>query len=105
MRSLAEDVRLLEAEAISRLDAVLSGRALCRVDGASLRPAKHWEGRAAALAQVRRDLRRSAPPDREDELLERVRTAWTHQAAATAGDAWLTYTRGGLEALEELTRR
>lgn len=103
MSELATAVATLEAEALAQLEATLGGVAMCRVGEAAARPAKHWEGRAAALAQVRRALRRAAPGS-EPDVLDRVRAEWTAQLDALGGPAWTTYTTAGLRALEELTR-
>ncbi len=102
--TLAERVARLEADALAQLEAVLGGRAMCRVDGASRRPAKHWEGRAAALAEVRRALRK-ASPDEPAEVIARSQARWTGQLSGLGGEAWQHYTRGGLSALEELEHR
>jgi hypothetical protein len=100
---LAATVATLEAEALAQLEATLGGVAMCRVGEAAARPAKHWEGRAAALAQVRRALRR-AEPGGEADVLRRAHAEWTAQLEALGGPAWTTYTAAGLQALEELTR-
>ena len=71
---------------------------------ASRRPAKHWEGRAAALAEVRRALRK-APPDEQSEVVARSHARWAGQLSGLGGEAWQHYTRGGLSALEELEHR
>jgi hypothetical protein len=102
--ALAERVAQLEADALAQLDSVLGGRAMCRVDGGSRRPAKHWEGRAAALAEVRRSLRRASPAE-HSEVLARTLARWTGQLSGLGGEAWQHYTRGGLSALEELEHR
>lgn len=102
MSTLASTVAALEAEALAQLDATLGGVAMCRVGEASARPAKHWEGRAAALAQVRRALRR-ATPGNDAQVLRQAREEWTSQLEALGGPAWTTYTEAGLQALEELT--
>lgn len=102
MSELATAAATLEAQALARLEATLGGVAMCRVDEAAARPAKHWEGRAAALAQVRRALRRAAPGS-EADVLRRLRAEWAAQLDALGGPAWTTYTTGGLQALEELT--
>lgn len=102
MTELAATVATLEAEALAQLDATLGGVAMCRVGESAARPAKHWEGRAAALAQVRRALRR-ATPGTEADVLRRTHEEWTAQLDALGGPAWTTYTTAGLRALEELT--
>lgn len=102
--ALADRVARLEADALAQLDAVLGGRAMCRVDGGSRLPAKHWEGRAAALAEVRRALRK-APPAEQSEVVARSHARWAGQLSGPGGEAWQHYTRGGLSALEELEHR
>ncbi len=103
MSDLAATVATLEVEALAQLEATLGGVAMCRVGESAARPAKHWEGRAAALAQVRRALRR-AEPGSEADVLHQVHAEWTAQLDALGGPAWTTYTTAGLQALEELTR-
>ncbi len=103
MSDLAATVATLEAEALARLEATLGGVAMCRVGEATARPAKHWEGRAAALAQARRALRRAAPGS-EPDALRQVHAEWAAQLDALGGPAWTAYTTAGLRALEELTR-
>lgn len=102
MSELAATVAALEAQALARLEAALGGVSMCHVDEAAARPAKHWEGRAAALAQARRALRRAAPGS-EPDVVRRLRAQWTAQLDALGGAAWTTYTTAGLQALEELT--
>lgn len=101
MTDLAESAARLERDAISLLDETLAGAALCRVDGGLARPAKYWEGRSAALAQVRRALRR-AEAGTEAELLATLRATWRRQLETQRGEAWQTYNSAGLEALAEL---
>ena len=95
---LTERVTALEQDALAQLDRLLAGTAMCRVDGTH-RGAKHWEGRAAALAQVRRSLRRAQDPG---GVPAAVLAEWSAQTATTRGPAWQEYTAGGLEALTEL---
>lgn len=100
--ALGERAARLERAALAELDAVLAGTAMCRVDGTREQPAKHWEGRCSALAQVRRTLRR-ATPGTEQAALAAIHAEWSAQLGSLGGDAWQVYTRGGLQALEELT--
>lgn len=97
--SLADTVARLEREALESMADLLGGTAACRVDGPRTRPVKHWEGRAAALAEVRRALSHGEP---ERGLLPRLTVRWSAQLTATGGDAWHAYSAGGLEVLGEL---
>lgn len=102
MSELAARVSELEHAALAQLDATLAGTAMCRVDGAAAQPAKHWEGRSSAMAQARRSLRR-APQDADPAaIITDVRDQWRAQLAAMGGESWHTYSRAGLEALDEL---
>lgn len=103
--------RLAAAEAA--LDAATGGTPVCRVGADRLRPVKHQEGRAAALAEVRRALRRlEASPDGEpacDAEVALVRTTadeWAAKAelATARGPGWLAYLRGGADELDTLAR-
>ncbi|MDO8107872.1 hypothetical protein Q6348_11765 [Isoptericola sp. b441] len=96
---LATVVAEREAEVRTRLADAVGDGPMCRVDGARARPAKHWEGRAAALAQLRRALRRGGDPGQE---LADLRAQWTSQRAIDRGEAWRVYTDAGLDALTEL---
>ncbi|HMO11447.1 MAG TPA: hypothetical protein PKB06_08105 [Actinotalea sp.] len=97
---LAETVARLEREALAELDSSLNGAALCRVAGDALRPAKHWEGRSAALAEVRRSLRRSTSPP--SEVVSEVRRHRLERFGELSGPAWRAYTAAGLEVLVQL---
>lgn len=99
VEKLADTVARLEHEALERMTAVLEGAAACRLDGPRTQPVKHWEGRAAALAEVRRGLARGEEPP---ALLSRIGTRWSEQAAARNGETWRAYSTGGLEALAVL---
>lgn len=92
-----------ERDALARLTDATSGGALCRLDGSGVGEAKYWEGRAAALAQVRRELRRGADPRRE--TVDRRLAAWRAETAALsagASPAWSAYLAGGVDALAAL---
>lgn len=102
MSDLPAAVALLEAQALEQLTAVLSGGAMCRIDGATARQAKYWEGRSAALAELRRALRKAPAPD-HPALLARARETWAGQATTMRGERWADYTAGGRAALADLT--
>lgn len=97
-----------EASALARLTDTVEGVSLCRLDGSTSSSAKHWEGRAAALAQVRRDLRVGARAGGDGpwrDLVTRRLDQWREQEsglAPPAAPAWLAYTAGGVAALSEL---
>ncbi len=101
MTELADSVSRLEREALSQLEGVLAGAAMCRVDGERARPAKRWEGRSAALAQVSRALRRQ-DAGVEADLVAGIRSSWEGRLVTQHGEAWDVYNRAGLEALAEL---
>lgn len=99
---------LHEAAALARLGDVVEGVSLCRLDAGTSSSAKHWEGRAAALAQVRRDLRAAARSGARgpwrDVVIRRL-DEWREQESElgpSAAPAWLAYTVGGIAALSEL---
>lgn len=103
--------RLAAAEVA--LDAATGGTPVCRVDADRLRPVKQQEGRAAALAEVRRALRRmEASPDGEPAcaaevgLIRATADEWAARAelATARGPGWLAYLRGGADELDTLAR-
>ena len=97
-----------EEAAVAGLTATVEGVALCRLDASTAEPAKHWEGRAAALAQVRRDLRRrprAAESVTGEDVVVRRLDEWRQQASdlsTSAVPAWTAYCAGGVAALSEL---
>ncbi|WP_372594233.1 hypothetical protein [Actinotalea sp.] len=105
---LADRVLAAERSAHDQLTAALSGAPLCRVDGTGTRSAKHWEGRSAAMAEVRRDLTRAARAEAgtdEQAIIRRRLAEWQERAATStlmSGPAWTAYLQGGISALTEL---
>lgn len=98
-RPTPDTVGRLEREALERMTALLDGAAACRFAGPRTRSVKHWEGRAAALAEARRGL---AQGWTADDLLPRLVERWTTQHRAARGETWTAYCEGGLGVLAEL---
>lgn len=94
-----------EQDALERLALALGGRSSCRVAGPDT---KYLEGRAAALALVRRALGRAtgpgpaAPGEQDGPAVEGAARRWQVVADAGRGPAWEAYRTGGREALDEL---
>ena len=108
--ALTASILARESEALDRLAASTGGQSLCSLSGGGPVPAtKYFEGRAAALAEVRRALRRLRDLPNDDgadsrRALEVIRARWAAQTTAPGrtGPAWAGYLAGGLEALDEL---
>lgn len=96
--SLLDVVVRAEREALDDLASALGQGTSCRPLPGTSASAKALEGRAAALADVRRALVRAADPT----PLHTVRQRWRVQAAFGRGPSWQAYLQGGLAALEEL---
>ncbi|TFB46743.1 hypothetical protein [Cryobacterium tagatosivorans] len=106
---LSASIRARESEALQRLAATTGGQSLCSVSrGAPVPAAKYYEGMAAALAEVRRAIRRlSLLPDDDAGsrlVLGDIRARWAAEAGAPGrtGPGWAGYLAGGLEALDQL---
>ena len=89
------------AQAEADLAAATGGRPICRVGQERVAPVKQAEGRAAALAEVLRRIRRSTEAH---QALSDTASAWRDAAERSSrlGPAWQSYNDGGLEALEAL---
>ncbi len=100
--ALLAQVERHERDAVARLTDAASGVALCRLDGTRAGDAKYWEGRCAALAEVRRELRRGGPE--AQSAPERRLVSWREEAArrATGSAAWSSYLEGGVAGLSAL---
>lgn len=98
LTSLLEMVVRAEREALGDLASALGQGTSCRPRPGTSASAKALEGRAAALADVRRALVRAADP----APVQTVRQRWRVQAGLGRGPAWQAYLQGGLAALEEL---
>jgi len=96
-----------ERDALDRWTLTLGGGSVCREPGVD---AKYLEGRAAALALVRRALGRVAAPSPAlpapgqsgRTAVEEATRRWRVVADAGRGRAWEAYRTGGQEALDEL---
>ncbi len=101
VQDLVETMRREAAAAMSELSGDVSACALAR-DGRSFPAFKFHEGRAAALGELRRRLRREdVEPAMEIDL---ALGRWHHErelAEARGGD-WRAYAAGGVDALETL---
>ncbi len=106
--SITSVVARHEAAALAQLSDAVEGVSLCRLDAGTSGSAKHWEGRAAALAQVRRDLRAAARTGEHEawqDVVARRLHEWRtqeHDLTPSAAPAWLAYTAGGIAALSDL---
>jgi len=82
------------------------GAPLCRIDGSGPAGPKFAEGRTAALAELRRALRRSPGADAVQVVGESIAT-WDHheRAAAGQGPSWRAYRAGGATELRQLGDR
>ncbi len=100
----AELDRLIEAAAAG-LNAASGGGALCAISRSG-RPApavKYYEGRWAALTDLRRELRRG------EEGSEQVSGRWLADldrlTEQQAGENWLAYAQGGVDALADVVHQ
>ena len=96
---LADIVALHEQSAIAQLAAETAGTPVCRRDARAAHGAKYREGTVAALAQIRRALRR-ADVDPGTVLAEWT-AQWGDQSPlppAGASAAWSAYREGGIAA-------
>ena len=88
------------AEVSTSLQAATGGAALCRIDGTG-GSAKSFEGRTAALLEVRRLLRRDPEADLTP-VLARWRADLASHTSRGSSAAWLEYVAGGVAELEHL---
>lgn len=88
------------AEVTASLQAATGGGALCRIDGTG-GSAKSFEGRTAALLEVRRLLRRDPDADLAP-VLDRWRADLGTHTRRGSSAAWLEYVAGGVAELEHL---
>jgi hypothetical protein len=86
-----------ESAALAELTDLLSGVAVCRVPADRALRAKRLEGRAAALADLRRAL--TVPGAPLATALGEVGARW---ATGPGGPLWEAYRAGGRQALGEL---
>ena len=110
--ALSALIRARESEALDRLAASTGGQSLCTLSKGGPVPAtKYYEGKAAALAEVRRAVRRlpGLPNDLNDvggirEVIDVIRARWTAETRVPGrtGPSWAGYLAGGLDALNEL---
>ncbi|MBU4213346.1 MAG: hypothetical protein L6367_05715 [Cellulomonas sp.] len=91
------EIERLERTALAELTDLLSGAAVCRVPADRAVRAKHLEGRAAALADLRRAL---AEPDAQPAaVIDQVDARWSR---GPGGPLWDAYRTGGRQVLAEL---
>jgi hypothetical protein len=109
LEALSASISARESEALDRLAASTGGQSLCTLSRGGPVPAtKYYEGRAAALAEVRRAIRRLPDLPNDDGagqlLVGDIRARWNAEASAPgrAGPSWAGYLAGGLDALSEL---
>jgi hypothetical protein len=90
-------------EVTASLNEATGGAALCRIDGTG-GSAKSFEGRMAALLEVRRSLRKDpdAGVTAASALVERWRSDLQQRSARGASAAWQEYLAGGVTELEHL---
>ena len=107
--ALSTSIRARESEALDRLAASTGGQSLCSLSRSGPVPAtKYYEGMAAALAEVRRAIRRLPDLPNDDGaaqlVLADIRARWIAQTRAPGrtGPSWAGYLAGGLDALNEL---
>lgn len=86
-----------EGTALTELTDLLDGVAVCRVPADRAVRVKRLEGRAAALADLRRAL--AVPGAQLTEVLAEIDARW---AAGPGGPLWEAYRAGGRAALAEL---
>lgn len=95
----------LVADAVRDLDHAAGGQAVCTFTraGVAVPGIKYAEGRWAALSEVARAVRHGDPVA---AAADRVRMTWRHDLervrARGAGQDWIAYRSGGLDALDEL---
>lgn len=106
---LSASIRARESEALERLAATTGGQSLCSLSrGAPVPATKYYEGMAAALAEVRRAIRRLPVLPEDDSgsrlVLAGIRARWTAEVGAPGrtGPGWAGYLAGGLDALDQL---
>lgn len=92
-------VQELEAAALSEMEQLLHGTALCRVDQDRAASVKYLEGRVAALSDLRRTLRRQPHTD-ISHLTSELAPRW---ATGPKGRLWEFYRQGGTDLLRELS--
>ena len=97
-------VEELLSDALSAMMAASQGASVCSFTkaGDPVPALKHSEGRVAALKELRR-------AGLEQSVLESLATVWHQrleaQRARDAGQNWIAYTMGGIDALSEVTSR
>jgi len=101
---LADLVARHEHAALAELATETAGTPLCRLDARAAHGAKYWEGVVAALAQIRRALRR-ADDDRTAAVLAEWAAQWGVKSPlppAGAAPSWSAYREGGIAACAAL---
>ena len=107
--ALSASIRARESEALDRLAASTGGQSLCSLSRSGpVSATKYYEGMAAALAELRRAIRRL--PDLPNDgggsqgVLDVIRARWTAETRVPGrtGPSWAGYLAGGLDALNEL---
>ncbi|MCG2798372.1 MAG: hypothetical protein L6367_07510 [Cellulomonas sp.] len=91
------EIERLERAALDELTELLSGAAVCRVPADRAVRAKRLEGRAAALADLRRAL--AEPGAQLAAAIGQVDARWS---SGPGGPLWDAYRTGGRQALAEL---
>lgn len=109
LEALSAFITARESEALDRLAASTGGQSLCTLSKGGPVPAtKYYEGMAAALAEVRRAIRRlpELPNDVGGirQVIDDIRARWTAETRGPGrtGASWAGYLTGGLDALNEL---
>jgi hypothetical protein len=102
---MTTDLDAAIAEAARQMHAATAGAAVCAItrSGASAPAAKYYEGRWAALSELRRRL--AAEPLEAGvpgPLLDRWAADLEARTSAGAGPDWIAYLTGGVDTLAEM---